>query len=90
MYAVNINDLTKFKNDPVHPVNMLLVPLLTDTIVNCEPGQIDGDAVLVSDAFREHWQALIHVIRKGSGCYRGIRKDYLRIYRKRRNGWEQI
>jgi hypothetical protein len=90
MYAVNINDLTKFKDDPVHPVNMLLVPLLTDTIVNCEPGQIDGNAVLASDAFKENWRALIHVIRKGSGCYRGVRRHYLRIYRKRGNGWEQI
>lgn len=90
MYAVNSNDLQKFEDDPVHPVNMLLVPMLTDTTVNCEPGQIDGNAVLVSDAARRHWYALVRVIRQGSGSYPGISKDYLRIYRKRRNGWEQI
>ncbi len=90
MYAVNANDLRKFKNDPVHPVNMLLIPMLTDTTVTCEPGQKDGDALLVSETAGEQWPALLHVIRKGSGRYRGILKSHLRIYRKNGGNWERL
>lgn len=90
MYAVNVSDLLKFKDNPVHPVNMLLVPMLTDTTVNCEPGQSDGDAVLVSNHATEYWDALVHLIRKGSGRYRGILRNHLRIYRKNGSGWKQV
>jgi len=90
MYAVNANDLQKFKNDPVHPVNMLLIPMLTDETVTCEPGGKDGDALLVSDTAGEQWPALLHVIRKGSGRYRGIQKSHLRVYRKKGGNWERL
>ena len=90
MYAVNAGDLLKFKGDPIHPVNMLLVPMLTDTTVICEPGQNDGQALLVSETAGEQWHALLHVIRKGSGRYRGILKSHLRIYRKNGGTWERM
>jgi hypothetical protein len=90
VYAVNVSDLIKLKVNSLHPVNMLLIPMLTDTIINCEPGQADGNAVLVSDAANERWPVLVHVIRRGSGCYSGIRKRRLRIYCKKGNGWEQM
>lgn len=90
MYAVNANDLRKFKNDPVHPVNMLLIPMLTDKTVACEPGRKDGDALLVSETAGERWSALLHVIRKGSGRYRGILKSHLRVYRKNGGSWERL
>jgi hypothetical protein len=90
MYAVNASDLRKFKNDRVHPVNMLLIPMLTDKSVTCEPGQNDGDALLVSETAGEQWHALLHVIRKGSGRYRGIQKSHLRVYRKNGGNWERM
>ena len=90
MYAVNASDLRKFKDNLVHPVNMLLVPMLTDRTVNCEPGENDGGAVLVSHQAADRWDALFYVIRKGSGRYRGVRSDTLRIYRKTEKGWKRI
>jgi hypothetical protein len=90
MYAVNASDLRKFKDNPVHPVNMLLVPMLTEETVNCEPGENDGSAVLVSYQVAERWDALFYVIRRGSGRYKGVRSDYLRMYRKTGKGWKRI
>jgi hypothetical protein len=90
MYAVNANDLLKFKDDPVHPVNMMLVPMLTDTTVDCEPGGRNGYALLVSEEAGVQWPALVHVIRRGAGRYRGILKSHLRIYRKNGDTWERI
>ena len=90
MYAVNANDLRKFKDNPVHPVNMLLVPMLSNMTVNCEPEENDGDAVLVSYQAFEWWDALFHVIRKGSGRYHGVCKNHLRIYRKAGKRWKRI
>jgi hypothetical protein len=88
MYAVNAHDLLKFTNNPVHPVSMLLVPMLTQTVINCEPDQFDGEAVLVSKRAVERWDAIVYLIRKGSGCYPGIHRSHLRIYRKMGNYWK--
>ena len=90
MYAVNASDLKKFRDDPVHPVNMLLIPMLTNRSVTCEPGHDDGEALLVSETAAERWHALLHVIRKGSGRYRGILKGRLRVYRKSGGNWERL
>ena len=90
MYAVNINDLGKFKNNCVHPVNMLLVPLLSQVVVNCEPGRGDGQAWVVSDGARSQWHTLMYLIRKGSGCYRGVSAYHLRIYCKSGDEWKRI
>ena len=90
MFAVNASDLYQFKNNPIHPVNMLLVPLLTDTVVQCESEPGNGDALLVSSQAIESWNALVHVIRKGSGRYRGILSHQLRIYRKYGSGWKRV
>jgi hypothetical protein len=90
MFAVNAGDLHQFRNNPVHPVNMLLVPLLTDTVVQCESEPGDGDALLVSSQAAESWNALVHVIRKGSGRYRGILRHQLRIYRKYGSAWKRV
>lgn len=90
MFAVNASDLHQFRNNPIHPVNMLLVPLLTDTVVQCESEPGDGDALLVSSRAAESWNSLLHVIRKGSGRYRGILSHQLRIYCKCGGAWKRV
>jgi hypothetical protein len=90
VYAVNINDLLKLQVDSVHPVNMLLLPLLTDQIINCEPGYRNGYAMLATQSANDRWPILIQIIRRGSGRYLGISRQQLRIYCQTEKGWDVI
>jgi hypothetical protein len=90
VYAVNISDLLKLRIDALHPVSMVLVPLLTDKIINCEPELRNGHAVLVNEVADERWFVLVRIIRKGAGCYPGLGTRQLRLYRKNGGGWERM
>ena len=82
-YAANIADLTKYKDNLA--VMMILQPELSKTIVDCEPGRIDGGGALfvTSD---EQAGALIEVLRKR------IAKHELRFYHSKtgKGGWERV
>lgn len=82
-YAVNVADLTKYKDHPV--LRMTLLPQLTKNTAHCEPGRLDGDGTLFSTP-DEQAGALIAVIRLK------IKRHELRCYYSKtgKGGWERV
>lgn len=82
-YAVNVADLTKYKDHPV--LRMTLLPQLTKNQVYCEPGRLDGGGILFSTP-DEQAGAMIEVIRKR------IKKHELRCYYSKtgKGGWARV
>ncbi len=92
-YAVNLGDLTTFTrpDDILNPYMMLLQPVLTREIVNCEREHFDGMAVLV-DATEERFEAILKIIREGLGKIKAVPKHKLRIYVSKtgKGGWKRV
>lgn len=89
--AVNIGDFIAFFG-PLHPVHILLRPLLTTEQVECEANKLAGIGVLVrADVSDEQWAAVMQILRQGLGQMRPIPKTILRIYEKRTGkGWVRV
>lgn len=83
-YAVNIADLTHFaQKKTMHPVTLLLDPVLSHVVVHAEGRRLDGDAVIL-DCEPERAKAIISVIRMK------IPKHMLRIYTGAGQTWRRI
>lgn len=81
MIAVNIGDLAEDKI----LAQFLVAPVVpSQTIVNCEPGRLDGGAVLL-ECEEERGEAIVWVIRKKH------HKNKLRCYQKGKGkSWHRI
>lgn len=90
--AVNLGDLTKYvdRGGGLSPIMLLLRPLLTEQVVQCEGDRWDGGAVLVrADVKDEQWQAVKKVLRE----LKGIPKYALRMYETGKVGnktWKRV
>ncbi len=96
-YAVNIVDLASVKKEfsgQFHPVNMLLNrEILSEEMIDCEKGKIDGMAVRVNPNLTdERWNAILLIVRNGAGGSQGIPKHKLRIYESKtgKGSWRRI
>lgn len=77
--AVNVGDLTKYvdRAGGLSPILLLLQPILTKQVVQCEGDRWDGASFLVrADVPDEQWQAVKKVLRD----LKGIPKYALRMY----------
>ena len=95
--AVNLCDLTKYTDDRAglfNPVMLLLRPILTQQVVECEGKHIDGAALVVqADIEDERWEAIKSILRDGIGRLKPIPKYALRIYETRKitnKTWKRV
>ena len=95
-YAVNIADLATYGiRGELHPVRLLLVPLLQRERVACEGKRWDGGSVLVRrDIKQARWDAIMTILREGvpGGRFEPVPKFKLRIYESKtgRGSWRRI
>ena len=93
-YAVNIGDLTKSDHrEPFGAVMIMLQPVIDPchTVVQCEPGRVDGAAVLIAESTDpERWAAIVNIIRNGLGRMKPIPPYALRIYEGSGRTWKRI
>ena len=61
-YAVNLGDLIIYK-DPMHPVRLLLGPVLTNERIEVAADKVDGVALLLDDSDPERLDAILRLLR---------------------------
>lgn len=97
-YAINIADLheqveRERAGGCFSPLALLLGPLLTGEVVECEPGRLDGAGLRVRrELAPERWAAALSIVRRGLGQRPGIPRHRLRIYRRagRSGHWRRL
>lgn len=82
-YAINVADLTRFAQKSISPPMLLIQPVMTNRVVNAEPGRFDGSAALL-DCSEERALAIVSVIRVK------IPRHMLRIYVNSGRRWRRI
>ena len=91
VYAVNLGDLMSYR-EGITPVWLLLQPVLTDHIRQCEGNRrVDGTGALL-DVDAERWAAIYQILRQGCGQIKPIPKYQLRLYESKtgEGGWKRI
>ncbi len=91
-YAVNLCDLMAY-GGVLSPVLLILHPILTEEVRDCELHRIDGAALLVDpEVDEDRWSAIFEIFRKGAGRLEPIPKYKLRIYESKtgRGSWKRI
>ncbi len=93
--AINICDLTGYikPGEVFSSMQLLLKPILTKNVVNCEGKRFDGDSLLVDpDIEPKRWTAIYTIIREGCGNLEPIPKYKLRIYQSKtgKGSWKRI
>ena len=81
-YAVNIPDLAAYHNDI--GIQILLAPFAKSRqIVNCEPGHVDGGALLL-DCEEQQAAAICKILRMK------YPKHKLRCYQQKKKAWTRL
>lgn len=92
-WAINICDLGAYQSDHEYKimVDYMLLPVLSDVIIDCEPGRIDGLAMAVKSHVGEsQMKAILDLVRNGLGKRKGVHKNLLRIYKTGKGGWKRV
>lgn len=90
-YAFNVADLTVLKRDAPLLVNVMIAPVISQqspTLVKVG-NNVDDYAVVTEDLPEERLNAIVQIIHKGMGQWRGY--PQFRAYRQGpRGGWRKV